>query len=387
MKRRNFLAAGCAQCALLALHGAHAAESWTAPDRFQRPAADSDEAGLWAMMERQEVRLKRSSFLLTDEPLSRYLQTLACNLGGAHCPDIRTYAVRTPWFNAAMAPNGMMEVWSGLLLRCDNESQLAAIIGHEIGHYLERHSLQLLRNAKSTSALGQFLVAFGGVAGLAATIPLLAGAYAFSRDQERDADRIGLHLMRNAGYDPREASKIWANLLQELSSGEGDDPTKKSVLFASHPPSDERRKTLAELASQMSADALRPRSEEYDLLLGNVMPMLLGDELKRGRYDETICLLDRKLAQSAVRSDFLYFRGEALRLRNKPGDTERAIGDFSAAARLGNEPPETHRSLGFIFQRQQSPDQAYGEFARYLELAPKASDRGMVESYLKEIRP
>ena len=54
--------------------------------------------------------------------------------------------VRTPYFNASMAPNGMMQVWSGLLLRVDNEAQLAAVLGHEIGHYLARHSVERLRD-------------------------------------------------------------------------------------------------------------------------------------------------------------------------------------------------------------------------------------------------
>ena len=58
-----------------------------------------------------------------------------------------------PQFNAMMAPNGMMLVWSGLLLRVENEAQLAAILGHELGHYLERHSVEQLRAAKDRAVL------------------------------------------------------------------------------------------------------------------------------------------------------------------------------------------------------------------------------------------
>ena len=69
----------------------------------------------------------------------------------------QVHLVRTPLFNASMAPNGMMQVWTGLLLRVDDEAQLAAVLGHEFGHYLARHSTERLRDAKSRSAFGAFL--------------------------------------------------------------------------------------------------------------------------------------------------------------------------------------------------------------------------------------
>ena len=132
--RRTALTFGCAQCALLAGGGALAqAGEWLAPPRFVRPALDTDEGGLWALMDREEKRLRRSPFRIGDAVLHDYLQGIACRLGAEHCPDIRVYALRTPWFNASMAPNGMMQVWSGLLLRVDNEAwrgEIPLIEGH-----------------------------------------------------------------------------------------------------------------------------------------------------------------------------------------------------------------------------------------------------------------
>ena len=145
-----------------------------------------------------------------------------------------------------MAPNGMMQVWSGLMLRVDNEAQLAAVLGHEIGHYLARHSVERLRDAKSRAAFGQFLGLFG-VAGALGQLGVLAGMLAYSRDQERDADRIGAMLMHKAGYDVSEASNVWANLLVETKARPEGAP--QSVLFATHPGAQERQASLAELAA------------------------------------------------------------------------------------------------------------------------------------------
>lgn len=165
MKRRALVALGCAHCAGWLARGAWAQEPavLSLPGRFSRPDLATDEGGLWALMDREETRLRRSPFVVRDHGLREYLHGLACRLAGEHCPDIRVYPVRTPWFNASMAPNGMMQVWTGLLLRVENEAQLAAVLGHEIGHYLRRHALERLRDARSRSAFGQILgVALGG---------------------------------------------------------------------------------------------------------------------------------------------------------------------------------------------------------------------------------
>ena len=205
MKRRRWLAAGCAQCTLLAApmlaRPAHAQTDWAAPPRFKRPDVASDEGGLWAMMDREETRVRRSPFRMRDEGLQEYLQALACKLGGEHCADIRVYPVRTPYFNASMAPNGMMVVWSGLLLRVENEAQLCAVLAHEVGHFLQRHTLARLRDAKSRSAFGSFFLAFG-LGGAVAAMATVASSFGFSREQEREADSIGLALMEKGRLGP-----------------------------------------------------------------------------------------------------------------------------------------------------------------------------------------
>ena len=166
MQRRPFLL-GCGCLALAAAAGVRADEyDYQAPPRFSRPDPSSDEGGLWAYMDRQEQQLKRSSFLIRDPALNKYVSDIACRLAGEHCPEMRVYLVRTPYFNASMAPNGMMQVWSGLLVRMQNEAQLSAVLGHEIGHYLQRHSVEGLRDAKSRSSFAQILgIALGVVGG------------------------------------------------------------------------------------------------------------------------------------------------------------------------------------------------------------------------------
>ena len=382
MKRRRWLAGACAHCLGLPVLAQTTAgdDAWQAPGRFVRPDLSTDEGGLWAMMDREETRMRRSPLMLRDAALREYLEGIACRLAGAHCPDIRVYPVRTAHFNASMAPNGMMQVWSGLLLRVDNEAQLAAVIGHEIGHYVQRHLLDRLRDAKSRSSFGLFLAMFG-VVGLIGQLGMIAGLFGFSRDQEREADRIGMNLMRRAGYDTREAAKVWQNLHDELSAK--PDGASRNALFATHPDSDERRQTLARMAEGHSGGELR--RAEYE---ARVRPMWfdwLDDELRRGEPAETQVLLTRLIGQQPERAELYYFRGESRRLRDQPGDAEAALQDFNRAAALPEPPGQLFRGLGYLHLKHQRHPEAREAWTRYLQLMPQAPDAALIDAQLKEI--
>jgi predicted Zn-dependent protease len=357
-----------------------AQEPWQAPPRFERPDTASDEGGLWAMMDREETKLRRSPFNLRDPQLQPYVHDIACRLGGDHCPDIRVYLVRTPFFNASMAPNGMMQVWSGLMLRVDNEAQLAAVLGHEIGHYLERHSLERLRSAKQSSAIGQFAGMFG-VVGLIGAMGLVASSYAYSRDNERDADRIGVLLMNRAGYDASEASKVWANLRLEVSAR--PNGSSRNPLFATHPASEEREETLKELAASLKGGVAN--EDAWQQKTAPHRRQWLQEEVKRGQHEESIAFLTRASARLRGKADYLWARGEVYRLRAGDGDFDAALKDFQAAVAAGGEPPETYRGLGLAYRSTQRAAEARASFERYLQVAPDAADAPMIKSYIQEL--
>lgn len=384
MKRRTWLRLGCAHC--VAAAGAAWAQprlaGWEMPARFTRPDLASDEGGLWALMDREEVRLRRSNFRLRDENLQNYLGDLVCRLGGPHCGDVRTYAVRSPYFNATMAPNGMMQIWSGLLLRVENEAQLCAVLGHEVGHYLQRHSLLRLRESKDRAALATFLGLFG-VVGLVGQIATIAGMMAYSREHEREADQIGLDLMRRNGYDTREAAKVWGNLIAELKSTPESDPTRESALFASHPPAQDREATLAAAAS---GDSGQSHAERFMERIAPVRPLLLEDEIRRNRPRESVTLLERLCTNESGNPLLLHYRAEALRGRGHDGDEQRALDDQLAAVATGRPLAITHRSLGLALKERGNLEKARFHLEQYLQSAPLAADAELIKKQLEELR-
>jgi predicted Zn-dependent protease len=385
VNRRRFLAVGCT-CGASLVSGsvfaqAASLQTWQWPQRFQRPDIATDEGGLWSMMDREETRLRRSPFSLRDRELNDYVRGIACRLAGDHCPDIRVHLVNTPLFNANVAPNGMMQVWTGLMLRVDNEAQLAAVLGHEIGHYLARHSLERLRDVKTRSAFAQFLGMFGLV-GVIGQLGVLAGSFAYSRDHEREADRIGLNLMQRAGYAAVEAAKVWENLLLELKAKPGGDPTRTNPLFATHPAAEERMETLRSLAN--GAPDGETNEATWQLQTARFRREWLYDEVKRGQHEESLALLTRKIAVAPGQPEFLYARAEIYRSRAAQNDLDAAMNDYRAAVQ-GGGPAESHRGMGMVYRVRNLAPEARTSFQRYLELLPDAPDVPMIKTFVEEL--
>lgn len=385
MNRRRF---GCALCALAALAVARAAAQ-TTPEGFlvpgYRPPTASDEGGLWGLMDRVERDLKTSRFVVRDPPLNAYVRDVVCRLGKDHCPDLRIYIVRTAQFNASMAPNGMMQVWTGLLLRCVDEAQLAAILGHEMGHYLRRHSLEHYRDVRDKSSVAAFLglglaAAGAGWAGGVANAALLASIFAFNRDQEREADKIGLDLMTRAGYAPIAASEVWEQLLAEIKAGTVE--RSQNVLFATHPEPEERLGTLRESAARMPGE--ERGIERYRAGLAGVREQIVRDELSLRQYGRSEVVFDRLLAQAPGDGLLWYGKGEVFRLRNEAGDLSRALEAYGRALETPAPPPEAHRSIVMVELKQGNKDRARAAYDAYLKARPDAPDAGALRMLLDQ---
>ena len=209
---------------------------------------------------------------------------------------------------------------------------------------------------------------------------MLAGAFAYGRDHERTADLISVALMRKAGYDAAEASRVWANLLVETSARPGGDP--HNPLFATHPAPAERQETLAKLTEAQPGGATN-ESAWREKIKPHLREWLL-DEIRRGQHEESIALMSRLIARVPASADYVYARGEIHRLRARESDLDAALADYDAAARIGGEPAETHRGLGLIYRSRKQAAQAKASLQRYLELAPDAPDGAMIRSYLEE---
>jgi predicted Zn-dependent protease len=151
--------------------------------------------------------------------------------------------------NAFALPGGQIGIYEGMFQVADNEAQLAAVIAHEIGHVRAEHAEERVSSEIATQGAVQLVSAalqIGNV-GYANAIAGALGAGAqygvllpYSRNQELEADRTGLRLMVQAGYDPREALEFWRQMEQQA----GEQPP---AFLSTHPAAGERIEQLQEL--------------------------------------------------------------------------------------------------------------------------------------------
>jgi beta-barrel assembly-enhancing protease len=340
---------------------------------------DKDEKGLWMQMAEEERKLKTSEFVIKDPALNSYVRSVFCKMTGeGRCKDVRIYIMRTPYFNATMAPNGMMQIWSGLLLRTRNEAQMAAVLGHEYTHYQKRHSVRLFQDAKKKLATGAWLGMFIPLAQLAS----IASIYENSRDMEREADTGSIAMLENAGYDPIAASQVWEQLRAEMDATAAERKRKSRKdknggMFATHPPTLERMTELKKLAqaTKTHGNGVNNR-DEYRKNLGAFWASIIDDQIKLNDFGATEFLLG-SLASEGWTSELSYARGELYRARGLPDDFKSAVGFYTQAVADPQVPVEAWRGLGLAKLR--SGDTTGKEALKtYLKLRPDASDKAMM---------
>jgi Zn-dependent protease with chaperone function len=356
-----------------------------------RPAVNSDEGGLWGMSDRAEQDARNSGQLERDPALNAYLREVACRVANDACGDIRLYVMNRPYFNASMAPNGYMEVWSGLLLRAEDEAQLAFVLGHEVGHYRERHSLATLRaiRGRAGAAMVFSIIAAGAGVGIIGDIVYLgtiASVFGFSRENESAADVIGYDHAVAAGYDPQAGHKIWTNLVAETRASDNPDTRRQETrasIFRTHPLSADRIEDLSERAAQASGGATH--RERYRTVIRPFLDEWLRADLRRRDYGQTWLVLDRLAAHGEDLGVVEYYRGEINRLRRGDGDRERAFQHYTNAIAQPDAPAAAWRELGEYAARDGRNAEAAALFTTYLERAPQAGDRALVEARIGQL--
>jgi predicted Zn-dependent protease len=188
-------------------------------------------------------QMKQEEPIDTSTADNRYVKCVADAITNVTGGEWEVTVFKDDQVNAFALPGGKIGVYSGLLDVAKSDDQLAAVIGHEVGHVLAEHGNERVSQQAATQGGLQVVSAFlggsGGGAGSQAVMSALGlGAQVgillpFSRAQESEADTVGLELMARAGFDPRESVALWQN----MAAAGGEKPAE----FMSTHPSNETR--------------------------------------------------------------------------------------------------------------------------------------------------
>jgi len=222
----------------------------------------------------------RALDLVVDDPLlDDYINDLGFRLvaNSAKPKDhFAFFVVKDPEINAFAAPGGYIAVNSGLITITRNESELAGVIAHEIGHITQNHLQRAFEDSKKDAPLmalvllGAIVAGAGGHAG-DAPMAVLAGGQSliaqksinFTRHDEIEADRVGIQTLSKAGFDPNAMATFFEHLEDETSADAGGIQTPS--LLQSHPVTSERISDAKSRAGALvAAQKLRPSVSSMD---------------------------------------------------------------------------------------------------------------------------
>ncbi len=199
--------------------------------------------------------LRAEGVVWDDAEFTDFFNRFAAPLTGtraARSQQFEFFAVRDRSINAFALPGGFIGIHTGLLAAVADESELATVLAHEIGHVTQRHIARMLSNQRQASMMalaGVVLAALaasrsspdGAIGALTLSDTLATRSLlSFSRDAEREADRVGLDILREARFDARAAPRFFDRLQQYNRYNEGGAP----VYFRTHPVTAERMTDL-----------------------------------------------------------------------------------------------------------------------------------------------
>lgn len=198
-----------------------------------------------------------------DSQLNSYVSQVGNQMATASHRPHMPYSFRVvnaTYVNAYAFPGGSIAATRGIMLELDNEAELASLLGHELGHVNARHAAEQMSKGQLTQALaggisalaGTQSAALGDLAGQLGQIGAGALLASYSRDNEREADALGMQYMVGAGY----GSQGFVGLMEMLNSMSKHKSTTVDLLFATHPMSQERYDTALQAANTKYSPAL-----------------------------------------------------------------------------------------------------------------------------------
>ena len=248
---------------------------------------------------RQEAEeVERTVGLVRDRAVVEYVQAIGTRLAQATGRSDVTWqwaVADDPEANAFALPGGWTYVTRGLLALCNREDELAGVLGHEMAHVLERHA------AHRVSAATPLAVLFGVPSGVLGMVsPTLGGMVAgagravsglalapYSREQENDADRVGIALAARAGWDPVALAGFLTSL-ERADAAAG--ASKPSSFFSTHPSTPDRVTKIQSIAGSTPRSSVAPIAGSRAALLGRLDGLVVGNNAANGVFVKQLFL-------------------------------------------------------------------------------------------------
>jgi predicted Zn-dependent protease len=287
--------------------------------------------------------IRRDPSFLSDPPSVEYINRLGYQLVAASAArhiDFEFFLIKDPTINAFALPGGFIGVHTALVLTAQDESELASVLAHEIGHVQQRHlARSLARQRDSTMiALGSILLALlasrSGGQGTEAALAVgqaaaISRQLAFSRDDEREADRVGFGILVNAGFDPQGMPDFFGRMQQGMRAYASVAP----AYLQTHPLTVER---IADMQGRVRDQHTHQHADGIEFQLVRARLRVLQDDTSLGLRDALATFQDQ-IAHHSANSEMAPWYGSAFALL-KMHEPQKALEAARTARRLAKDP-------------------------------------------------
>ncbi|RZB37008.1 MAG: hypothetical protein SRB2_01512 [Desulfobacteraceae bacterium Eth-SRB2] len=319
---------------------------------------------------------------LQDTSLNNYIDQTGKNLAArTHRPHMpySFRGVNATYVNAYAFPGGSIAATRGILLALENEAQLAALLGHELGHVNRRHTAEQMSKSVLTNVFIGGIATYAGtkssgLGNLASQLGMVgAGALlaSYSRDNEREADASGLEYMVQAGYN----ANGFVGLMDMLRRTSKYKPSAIELMFATHPMSDERYHTAVEAVhtqyrSSKNFPPYRDRYMDHTAKLRKIKlaieALQKGESLMaKGKYAEAEIHFSKALSQTPDDYAGLVMMSTCQLTQKHYAKAE----SFAEKAKtVYPQEGQAYYLSGFAKIKQKDYDSAYEEFKYYEKL-------------------
>jgi predicted Zn-dependent protease len=319
---------------------------------------------------------------IQDESVNRYVAGIGQRMGAlTHRPQM-PYSYRVlnaNYVNAYTFPGGAMGVTRGILADLDDEAQLAALLGHELGHVNARHAAQRQgQNMLAQAAIAGLNVAaqnsdWGGLMSMGGQIGASALLAGYSREHEREADALGQEYLVKAGYPATGMVRLHQLLVAEEKAA----PSLLQTMFSTHPMSRERRDAAQAAADSRyrisnSLDARRERFMDSTASLRRIRPTI--DACKKG--ETAMAAKQYPKAQTEFQTALGKTpRDYASNLRmaqclQAQGQTAKAVNYADNAREIYPQEAQAYKLAGVLALQQRDAGRAYQNLDRFDRLLP-----------------
>lgn len=238
--------------------------------------------------------------VIKDPLLQDYIQTIGNRLV-SHAPKqpypFHFFFIKHSAVNAFTAPGGYIAVHTGLMDAVKTEAELAAVLSHEMSHATQRHIARGMERAKidKFATIGAMVaaIALGSQVNGDAVNGALIAAQAlgaedhlnYSREQEQEADRLGIELLYRSGYDPDAMPQF----LRTMSALSGSDTSLVAEILSTHPLTDSRIADTLNRATQLPPKKFRDNNQKFNLMVArlHVVNSRHPQQLQRALFDES----------------------------------------------------------------------------------------------------